>query len=100
MGIASLVIGIVGLIMSFIPCIGTYAFLPVIAGLVLGIIDMKQQKQKKQPHGISVAGIVLNAVALIIIIIMYMWVSSTVDNLDKSFKKAFSEDNIRKALKD
>ena len=40
MGIASMVLGIVGLVFSFIPCLGTYGIFLTVPGLVLGAVFM------------------------------------------------------------
>ena len=48
MGVAALVLGIISVIISFIPFCGTWAIIPAIVGLVLGIIDwIKKVKQAK-----------------------------------------------------
>ena len=40
MGIAALVLGIVSIIIAFVPFCGIIAFLPALVGLILGIIDL------------------------------------------------------------
>lgn len=78
MGIAAMVIGIVSAVMGFIPFCNYFALIPAGVGLILGIVDvaMKSSKNKKlkegevkQPIGQGVAGIVLNAVAILIIVL-------------------------------
>jgi hypothetical protein len=59
--IASLVLGIIGLIAWFIPLFG----LPIsLVGLILGIKDMKSQNR-----GLAIAGIVLCIIGLVLTII-------------------------------
>jgi len=79
MGIAALVIGIVAVIVGFIPVCGFFALLPAVVGLVLGIIDAKKKAKQKQPKGVSVAGIVLNIIAIVVIII---WVAVLAKNAE------------------
>ena len=67
MGVAALVLGIVSLIVGFIPFCGAIAFLPAIIGVVLGIIDIVLKKKKKESIGMSVAGLILSAIAVIVI---------------------------------
>ncbi len=69
MGIAALVIGIIAVVFGFIPFCGYFALLPAIIGLILGIIDVKNKSKAQQPKGKGMAGIVLNAVALIVILL-------------------------------
>ena len=56
MGIAALVIGIVSLLIAWIPCIGIIAIIPALVGLVLGIVDIVNKSKKKEPISIGVAG--------------------------------------------
>ncbi len=69
MGIAALVIGIIALVCGFIPLCGWFAFLPAIIGLILGILDVKNKSKAKQPKGMGMAGVVLNAVAILVILL-------------------------------
>lgn len=67
MGIASMVIGIVAAILAFIPLCGYFAFIPAVIGLVLGIVDVVMKGKAQKPKGQGIAGVVLNAVAILII---------------------------------
>ncbi|UCC12750.1 MAG: DUF4190 domain-containing protein [candidate division WOR-3 bacterium] len=70
MGIASMVIGIVSAILGFIPMCGWFATLPAVVGLILGIVDVVQKNKNQQPgKGIGIAGIILNSIAIILILI-------------------------------
>ncbi len=70
MDIASLVLGIVSLLFSFIPYCNYFMIIPAIVGLILGIIDVSQKSKLEMPKGIGITGIILNALALLIIIIV------------------------------
>ena len=69
MGVASLVIGIVAVVLSFIPCVNWFAFVPAIVGLILGACGLSSAKKQNQPTGKAVAGIVLNILACAWIVI-------------------------------
>ncbi len=69
MGLAAMIIGIVAVIFGFIPFCGYFALLPAIIGLILGILDVKNKSKAKQPKGMGMAGVVLNAVAIIVILL-------------------------------
>ena len=59
MGIASMIIGIISVILAFIPCpTAVLLFLPVIIGFVLGIVDVVLKSKRQQPKGCGIAGIV------------------------------------------
>ncbi len=66
MDIASLVIGIIAAMVGFIPCVNTLVILPAIVGLILGIIAFKKKKTEELPSGIALAGIILNALPLLV----------------------------------
>jgi apolipoprotein N-acyltransferase len=54
MGVAALVLGIVGFVVSIIPFLGQYALPVTVLALLLGAIGMR-----KQPRGLATAGLVL-----------------------------------------
>lgn len=68
MGVASLVLGIVSIIIGFVPFCGAIAFIPAIIGLVLGIVDIVKKNKEGQPKGMAIAGTVLSAIAVIFIV--------------------------------
>ena len=70
MGIASLVLGILSLLICWIPCVNYFAFIPAIVGLILGIVDTVQKSKKGENKGMSIAGIILTAIALVVI---FLW---------------------------
>ena len=72
MGVAALVLGIISVAVGFIPFCGTWAIIPAIVGLVLGIIDCVKKSKAGNPKGKAIAGIVCSAVAIVIIIIYYL----------------------------
>lgn len=68
MGVAALVLGIVSVIIGFIPFCGAIALLPAIIGVILGIIDIVSKKKKQESIGMSVTGLVLSSIAVIVIL--------------------------------
>ena len=95
MGVAALVLGIVSLILGFIPIVGILGIGLAIIGLVLGIIDWVQKKKKDEKHGMAVAGTICSVVAIIIVILWTMVFSvlvyHVVDNVDENTVKGFVE---------
>lgn len=65
MGIASMVIGIIAIILGLVPYCGTIALIPAIVGLILGAVDMVQKKKQDQPRGMAIAGLVLNIITVV-----------------------------------
>jgi hypothetical protein len=72
MGIASMVIGIVSLMIGFIPFCGTWAIVPASVGIGLGIADVIIRSKQNQPRGMAIAGLVLNPLAVTIILLYWI----------------------------
>lgn len=66
MGIASLIIGIVSLILSFIPFCNFIIVLPTIAGIIFGIVDITKNSQREEKSSFGILGIILNIIALVL----------------------------------
>lgn len=60
LGIASLVLGIVALILAFIPCFGWIALIPGIIAIILAVVALSQASQARAPKGIIIAALVIS----------------------------------------
>ncbi|MEA3266346.1 MAG: hypothetical protein U9P42_05315 [Candidatus Fermentibacteria bacterium] len=70
MDIASLIIGIIAAMVGVIPCLSIFIIPPAIVGLILGIIAFKNKKSEELPSGIALAGIILNALPLLVMTVI------------------------------
>ncbi|MBW4715928.1 MmpS family transport accessory protein [Saccharothrix obliqua] len=99
LGTAGFVLGLVGLLFSFIPVIGVVAWPLVILGLVLGGIGVARALGGAATNkGLAIAGVVLSAVGLVICIV---WLaafgkaaSDTKDTLDDLSRQANKESKV------
>ena len=82
MGIAALILGIISLIIGFIPLCGSIALIPAIIGLILGIVDTVQKKKKGEKIAVSVTGLVLSAIAVVVIIFWVFVFGAVASNID------------------
>ncbi len=82
MGIAALILGIISIIIGFIPLCGSIAFVPAVIGLILGIVDTVQKKKKDEKIAVSVAGLVLSALAIVFIVFWVFIFGVAVSNAD------------------
>lgn len=80
---ASLVIGIVGMALSFIPLINNVAFFLGILAFVFGLIPLL----KKTSKGKAIAGIVLGILAIVITLVMQSAISDAFDEAGKELDK-------------
>jgi hypothetical protein len=74
LAVASMVLGIVGLVFAFIPFIGVIAWPLVILGIIFGGIGIsKANEVPGAPKGMAIAGLTCSIVGLLICII---WVAA------------------------
>ena len=103
MGSASVVIGLICLILS--PFLSVFLILPALLALILGIVDTVIKSKKKLPKGLSIAGIVLSTIALAICILIVVFavyvynnasdaISSSLTNLESEIITEFEQEDI------
>lgn len=63
LAIIGLVLGSIAIVFSFIPCVGTLAFIPGIVGVILGVIAFLKAKDNGHPRGLSITAIAISLVA-------------------------------------
>jgi hypothetical protein len=68
MGIAALVLGIIAAPLAFIPCTAVFAWLPALLAIILGAVGLSQAKKGNGKTGLPIAGLVIGAVSLLIVI--------------------------------
>lgn len=80
MAITALVLGIISILTSFMPFINNGTFFLALIGLVFAIIGIVSIKNKKKKgKGLAIAGIVLNALAIVFVIASQSMYSSAFD---------------------
>lgn len=98
MGIAALVLGIVSIIIAFVPFCGIIAFLPALVGLILGIVDLVVKNKQNLNKGTSIAGVILSSIAIVIMVFWFfvfgMALSS--DDIQREFENF--NDEIQKEI--
>lgn len=71
MGIAAFVLGMISIVIGWIPFICFLALMTAIIGLIFGIIDtIKKSKTNDKNKGFGIAGLIISAIAIPIILIM------------------------------
>ena len=66
MGIAGLILGILGAILSFIPFGGYVGWLLCLIGIVLSAMGMSKAKKTNQPAGTAVAGLIISIIGFVL----------------------------------
>ena len=59
-GIASLILGILALLIAFIPCIGIFALIPGIIAIVLAIVGLSQASSANGSKGVIISGLIIS----------------------------------------
>jgi heme/copper-type cytochrome/quinol oxidase subunit 2 len=83
LGTAGFVLGLVGLLFSFIPIIGIIAWPLVILGLVLSIVGMVRANSGEATNrGLAIAGTVLSALGLVVCLLYALVFTAAVTTVD------------------
>ena len=84
MGIAGMILGIIGLVFSIFPVMGAFVAIPCVGvGLPLSGISLYQARKAETGLGFSIAGLATGAVALIITIswiVLIFFIGATSSN--------------------
>ena len=66
LGIAGLIIGTLSLMFSFIPCVGMWALVPAIVGIILSAISLSQAKKAGLSRSNAMAGLICSIIAFLV----------------------------------
>jgi hypothetical protein len=87
-GTAGFVLGLVGLLFSFIPIVGVVAWPLVILGLVLSLVGFaRANKGIATNKGLAVAGAVLSVLGLIVCVLWTLFFGAVANEVDKQADK-------------
>lgn len=84
LGTAGFVLGLIGLIFSFVPIIGVVAWPLVILGLIFSLIGFLRGRSGRATNkGLALAGMILSAIGLVICIVWTATTAKAADDLSK-----------------
>ncbi len=87
MGIASLVLGILAILTSFLPFINNGSFVLALLGLIFAVVGIVATKNgKKGGRGIAIAGLVLNILSLVIVLATQSMYGAAIDKATEELK--------------
>jgi len=87
LAIIGLVLGIIAAIFSFIPCVGTLAFIPGVVGLILGVISLMKARDAGHPQGLSISVIVVSIIACAISAYQIFAIGSMASDMKSEMKE-------------
>jgi hypothetical protein len=76
LGTAALVLGILGILTSFIPCFGFWSGLFGILAIIFGAISISNAKKSDSPKGMGVAGLIMGIISLSFSLVWYFILAS------------------------
>jgi hypothetical protein len=107
LGVAGFVIGIVALILSFIPCLGMYALVPGIIALIFSVIAFSQASSANAARGLIISALIISVLATSIASWQMVVIRRAATGFGDGFRESFHEDfgdeirdKIRRALED
>ena len=95
--VTALVLGIIAVVLAFIPVVNIVSFVLAALAIIFGIVGLISSGKRHAGKGMSITGIVLGVVALALAIIMYVLVLQAVD--EKCREEGYSG-NIQECLDD
>ncbi|MCE3258759.1 MAG: hypothetical protein K0S12_400 [Bacteroidetes bacterium] len=102
LGIAGMILGIVAIIVSFVPCFGWWAVVLAVVGLVLSVVSMSQAKKAGASKGMAIAGMICSILAIIIgsiwIFIIAKATTEGADMFKEAMEKSGALDSLNKAM--
>ena len=96
LGIAAFVIAVVGIVISFIPCLEMYGLVPCGIALILAIIAFVQAKKANSSKGLIIAALAISIVGTSIALWQLMNTKSSLE----TDKDAIEKIDIKKSLND
>ena len=78
MGVAALVLGILGVVCSFIPCFGIFAICFGVLAIIFGAIGLSQAKKGNGSQGMPRAGLILGIISFAFAILYWVLVVAAV----------------------
>ncbi len=99
LGVAGLVLGILSLLMAFIPCVGVIAIGPGGVAVVLSIIGLTQASKNNGAKGINIAALVISSLGTLIAC-LWLFVFVGIASLDEGQIENMVEDVIEEVVRE
>ncbi|MFO7829085.1 MAG: hypothetical protein R6V23_10715 [Bacteroidales bacterium] len=103
LGIAGLILGIIALIISFIPCLGMWAIVPGIIAIVLSAVGFSQANKANAAKGLVIAALIISIVGTAIAgwqFYIFRNAPSKFEQVGKKIQKAMEEEFDEEDMKE
>jgi len=102
LGVAGFVIGLIALILSFIPCLGMWALIPGVIALVFSAVAFSQANRANAARGLIISALVLSILATSIAAWQFVVIRKATTGIGNEFRDedlgGEIRENIRRAL--
>lgn len=93
LGIAALILGILAVICSFIPCFSFWAIVLGVVGIILGAVGLSKAKSGNGSKGLPKSGLILSIIGTVIATIWIFAFAGAMAKAGSDFKGAFDDYN-------
>ena len=88
MGLVGMILGILAVVISFVPCLGMYAMYPGIVGIIFSALGLRKVKK-----GMAIAGLVCSVLGTSIATWQFYAMKESVEEFNEEFDKNMEELN-------
>ena len=81
LAIIGLVVGVIALLFSFIPCLGTVAIFPGLVAAVIGVIAYFQARDNGSPKGMPLSVIIVSIIACLISVFQIVFIGNAAQDM-------------------
>lgn len=99
LGIAGMILGIVAIIVSFVPCFGWWAVVLAVVGVVLSAISLSQASKAGASKGMAIAGLICSILAIIIGSIWIFVIAKATSEISTALEQSGALDSLTNAMK-
>lgn len=85
-GIAGFVLGIIALIISFIPCLGMYALVPGVVAIALSAVGLSQATKANASKGLIIAALVISILGTVIAGWQFVVIKTAADQIENGIE--------------
>jgi hypothetical protein len=100
MGIIGIVLGVISLIVAFIPCVGVVAFLPGGLAIVFSIISILQASKGNGSKSLGIISLIISGIAVVIAAAWLMLFSGLSFIANETMKDPKKMENIEKEIRE
>lgn len=100
MGIIGIVLGVISLIVAFIPCVGVVAFLPGTLAIIFSVISIVQASRGNGSKGLGIVSLVVSCLAILLAALWLSIFSGVSMVASEAFKDKDKFERIEKGIKD